>query len=95
MSIISINEGFVLVSAISALLLSIGFVVFVSDIDSITHKSFLGLAGVSVVWSLLNNYAIYQSSDPVIVLWLLRAMMFSAIWFAFAFVYFFLCISSS
>jgi len=89
MEIININSVLVLVGAVSALLLTIGFTVFVSDSDSVTHKAFLALTISSIVWSLLNNYAIYQSSDPVIVLWLLRIMMFVAVWFAFSFFTFF------
>ena len=85
---INLNAGLFFVGAVAALLVSMGFVVFISDMKSITHKSFLALAGTSVVWSLL-NYAIYKSSDPFIVLWFLRFIMFMSTWFAYSFFTFF------
>lgn len=85
---IGLNAGLLSVGAVAALLISMGFVVFLSDMESITHRSFLALTGTSVIWSLL-NYVIYKSSDPFIVLWFLRFIMFMAVWFAYSFFTFF------
>ncbi|MFA6408365.1 MAG: ATP-binding protein [Candidatus Paceibacterota bacterium] len=85
---IGLNAGLLSVSAVAALLISMGFVVFLSDMESLTHRSFLALTGTSVIWSVF-NYAIYKSSDPTIVLWLLRFIMFAATWFACALFTFF------
>ena len=86
--IVGLNTGLLSVAAVAALLISVGFVVFSSDMKSVTHRAFFALTGASVVWSLF-NYAIYQSSDTIVVLWLLRFIMFSATWFAFALFTFF------
>ena len=85
---IGLNAGLLSVGAVAALLISMGSVVFLSDMRSITHKSFLALTITSVVWSLF-NYVIYKSSDPVIVLWFLRLIMFMATWFAYSLFTFF------
>ena len=85
---IGLNAELLSVSAVAALLISMGFVVFLNDMESITHKSFLALTGTSVIWSMF-NYGIYKSSDPVVVLWLLRLVMFTATWFAYSFFTFF------
>ncbi|MBU6323192.1 hypothetical protein KGQ55_00710 [Patescibacteria group bacterium] len=85
---IDVNAGLLSVGAVAAILISTGFVVYLSDMGSITHRFFLALTGTSVVWSLF-NYAIYQSSSPLIVLWFLRMIMFTAVWFAYSLFTFF------
>ncbi|MBU6214365.1 hypothetical protein KGM48_00765 [Patescibacteria group bacterium] len=85
---IGLNGGLLSVSAVAALLISMGTIVFLSDTRSITHKSFLALTGTSVVWSVF-NYIIYKSSNPIVVLWSLRFIMFTATWFAYSLFTFF------
>ncbi len=85
---IGLNAELLSVGVVAALLISIGFTVFLNDVESITHKSFLALTGTSVIWSLF-NYGIYKSPDPIIVLWILRLVMFTATWFAFSLFTFF------
>ncbi len=85
---IGLNAELLSVGVVAALLISIGFTVFLNDMESITHKSFLALTGTSVIWSLF-NYGIYKSPDPIIMLWILRLIMFTATWFAFSLFTFF------
>lgn len=85
---VGLNGGLLSVSAVAALLISMGTIVFLSDTKSITHKSFLALTGTSVVWSVF-NYIIYKSSNPIVVLWSLRFIMFTATWFAYSLFTFF------
>lgn len=73
---------------ITALMLAIGFAVYVSNKKSATNVAFFVLAIVAVMWSLA-NFLIYQSSDSNVVLWLMRALLFFATWFAFALFYFY------
>lgn len=61
----------------------LGFLVFFSNRKSITNKAFLFFSITTIIWSLL-NYLSYQFYSPEIVLWILRFVMFSAVWHSFS-----------
>ena len=81
---IGLNAGILAAGSVAAFLLSLGFVIFFSDTRSATNRSFLALALSSVIWSLF-NYGIYTTANPAVMLWSLRFVMFTAIWFAYSF----------
>ena len=60
----------------------LGFIVFFNNRRSITNKTFLFLSLAIIFWSLV-NYIGYQILIPGIALWVLRSVMFFAVWFAF------------
>lgn len=62
--------------------LILGVVVFLSNRKSVTNKAFLFFSLTTVVWSLL-NYLSYQFDSPQLVLWILRFVMFFAVWYSF------------
>lgn len=62
--------------------LILGVVVFLSNRKSSTNRTFLFLSLIIIVWSFL-NFLSYQFSSPESVLWILRLVIFSAVWFAF------------
>lgn len=66
----------------------LGFVVYFSNPKSITNRSFLAFTLVTVVWGSI-NYGAYQFADEGIILWLLRLVMFLAVWQAFTLFQFF------
>jgi len=67
------------VAAISIL----GSAIYLNNRSSITNKTFAALAASSMVWSAV-NYLSYQTNDKVnLSLWLLRLVLFSAVWFAY------------
>jgi len=67
------------VAAISIL----GFVILLNNRNSITNKTFAALAASSMIWSVV-NYLSYQTNGYVTLsLWLLRLVLFSAVWFAY------------
>lgn len=76
------NLDFFSVGVAIAAMTILGFMVLFSNRKSVTNRSFFYLAIMIVVWSTL-NYLNYQTNDPVGVLWTLRFVMFSAVWFAF------------
>ena len=69
----------------------LGTIVFLSDRKSITNKTFFFLNLLTICWGAF-NYLSNQFSSPEIVIWLLRAAIFFAVWnslalFQFAYVF--------
>ena len=60
----------------------LGVVVFLTDRESMTNKTFLGFSVVTAVWGAV-NYLHYQTQNPIFALWFLRLVFFSALWQAF------------
>ena len=60
----------------------LGFVVFLQNRKSTTSQHFFCLSLTIIFWSAV-NYAAYKSQSSVTILWLLRLVMFFAVWFAF------------
>lgn len=67
--------------AISAILI-LGVSVFLSNRKSITNKTFFFLSFLAIAWSIV-NYANYQTDSAIVVLWVLRLVMFFAVWYCF------------
>lgn len=77
-----LNLDLVTVGLTIAAILILGFVLFFNDPKSETNKSFLWLAMFATLWSIA-NYLNYQVVDETFALWLVRSVMFFAVWFAF------------
>src|SRR3989338_8878258 len=78
----NINLFLVGISAASSVIL--GFIVFLNDRKNATNRAFFYFSLINSIWGTI-NYFQYQSLDPVIVLWALRLVMFSAVWQAYTF----------
>lgn len=61
----------------------LGLVVFFSNRKSATSRAFLFFSLITAIWSFL-NYLSYQSYPPIIILWILRLVMFLAVWHSFS-----------
>lgn len=61
----------------------LGFVIYLNNRESITGKSFLLFAVVTICWSAV-NYLSYHVPYPETALWILRFVMFFAVWHAFS-----------
>src|SRR3989344_8743355 len=62
----------------------LGFVIYITNRKSITNKFFFIFSIITILWSFF-NYINYQATSPMIVLWLLRAVIFLGVWHSFAF----------
>jgi len=68
--------------AIAAISL-LGFVIYVNNRNSITNKTFASLSAAAMIWAVI-NYLSYQTNAYInLTLWLLRLVLFSAVWFAY------------
>jgi signal transduction histidine kinase len=67
-----------------AIIVILGFIIYINNKKSATNRSFFFLACTSALWSIINylSYNINVSGD--IVIWFNRLILFSAVWFAFA-----------
>tara|TARA_Y100000310_G_scaffold317704_1_gene370889 strand:- start:424 stop:2052 length:1629 start_codon:yes stop_codon:yes gene_type:complete len=65
-------------------ILVLGYVVFFNNQSSITNKTFLSFAILTVVWS-ISNFLVPQFSSSDLVIWILRISIFIAVWHAFSF----------
>jgi signal transduction histidine kinase len=61
----------------------LGFVIFINDRQSSTNRAFFLFSLITIGYGVL-NYLNYKVSHPVLVLWLLRFVLFSAVWHAFS-----------
>ena len=61
-----------------------GVVVYLNNYKSITNKTFLLFAFVTIAYG-VTNYLSYQASTPELTLWMLRFTIFCAVWHAFSF----------
>jgi signal transduction histidine kinase len=60
----------------------LGFVVYFNDKESVTNRSFLYFSIVTILWGTINYFA-YKITNPDIALWLLRIVLFFAVWQAY------------
>jgi len=67
----------------------LGFTIYFNEPKSITNRSFLLFAIVTMLWSVA-NYLQYQPTSPEVGLWLARVIIFLGSWHAFSF--FLLCV---
>jgi len=66
----------------------LGFIVFLNNRKSITNRTFFALALIASFYGVV-NYLSYQVISPGIALWLLRLVLFSAVWYSIALVHLF------
>jgi len=60
----------------------LGSIVFFNDRKSLTNQTFFVFSLVALAWNCV-NYLAYQFHSPVLVLWLLRLVLFFAVWYSF------------
>ncbi len=60
----------------------LGFVVYFNNRKSITNTTFFLFCLSTVTWGII-NYLNSRFASPIVVLWMLRLVMFSAVWVAF------------
>lgn len=60
----------------------LGFTIYFNDRGSVTNRTFLFFSLITAIWGTV-NYLNYQTSNPFLILWLLRLVMFFAIWQSF------------
>ncbi len=82
MGIITFNLNLFTVGLVTITSIILGTIVYIRNIRSITNISFALFVLVTVIWGII-NYLSYNLFDPEIVLWLLRLVLFFAIWQAF------------
>lgn len=80
------NLDLLSVGIVTAANFILGFIVYFSNKKGATNEAFLLFTSVSALWGAV-NYALYQSQDPLVILWLIRLVMFFATWQAFSFFY--------
>ena len=61
----------------------LGFVVYFNNHRSVTSRSFLWFAVVTIFWSAA-NYLQYKTTDPTTSFWMLRLVVFFGMWYAFS-----------
>ena len=79
----SLNIDLFLVGIASAAILILGSAVFFNNRKSVTHRSFLALSFIAVIYISV-NYFNYRSASPEFILWLLRITIFFAAWHSFS-----------
>lgn len=57
----------------------LGFVIFFNNKKSVTSQSFLLFSLVTIAWGVI-NYLSYKVESPLIALWMLRLVIFFAVW---------------
>ncbi len=62
----------------------LGYEVYANNPASITNRSFFIFSVITICWSIV-NYINYQVTQPTLVLWLLRFVIFFGTWYAFSF----------
>jgi len=77
------NFNLLIVGVTIAAIGILGFIIFYSNPKSVTNRSFLLFSLMTIVYGIL-NYLNYQVSSPLVILWLLRLVIFSAVWHAFS-----------
>lgn len=83
-SLISINIDLLSVGISVAAIGVLGFVVYFNNSKSVTNKSFLFLAVLTILWG-ISNYLEYKFTTVTSTLWALRFHLFISTWHALAF----------
>jgi signal transduction histidine kinase len=77
------NVDLLIVGVVTAAIMLLGIVIYFNDRHSITNRTFVALAIWATLWGIL-NYISYQTNvDASLTLWLLRIVLFLAVWFAY------------
>ncbi len=78
------NIDLLSVGLIIAAIAIMGFAVYTNNKNSITNKSFFLFSVVTILWSFF-NYMSYQVTQPGLILWLSRLVIFLGVWHSFSF----------
>ncbi len=76
------NLGLLTVGITVAATLVLGTSVYFANRTSLTNRMFLGFSVVTAFWGIINFFS-YQFSNPVLTIWLLRGILFFAVFQAF------------
>lgn len=85
---LALNLDLLFLGIVSAATGILGFSVFFNNRQSITNKTFLLFSLITIFWGIF-NYLNYKVQSPELVLWLLRLVIFLAVWHAFSIFQFF------
>jgi len=77
------NWDLLVVGIVVAATFVLGFSVYLNDKKNITNRTFLFFSIVTAIWGVV-NYASYNFTNPILVLWLYRLIMFFAVLQAFS-----------
>ncbi len=77
------NLDLLAVGVLSASTGILALIIFLNARRSITSKTFLFFAGLTIAYS-VSNYLYYYATSPVAALWLIRIAIFFAVWHAFS-----------
>lgn len=80
----SINLDLLSVGIAVAAIGLLGYEIYANNPTSITNRAFFIFSIITICWSIV-NYINYQVTQPILVLWLLRLVIFLGIWHAFSF----------
>lgn len=78
-----VNLDLLAVGVTIAAIAVLGAVIFLNNYKSTTSRSFFYFALFTILYGAI-NYANYQITEPILILWLLRLTLFSAVWHAFS-----------
>jgi signal transduction histidine kinase len=70
-----------------AAIIILGLVVFINGPKSRTNRIFLIFALIAIAYAIINYFS-YNTNNPVLVLWLLRLVLFSSVWYSFVLFHF-------
>lgn len=63
----------------------LGLIIYLNNRKSITNRTFFALAIMASIWGIINYISYQPNTDAVFVLWMLRFVLFFAIWFSYYF----------
>ncbi|MDP2648916.1 MAG: HAMP domain-containing sensor histidine kinase [bacterium] len=76
------NLDLLAVGVVIATTVLLGFAAYASNTSHATNRMFFFFAAITAAWGTINYFS-YQFTDPNVTLWLLRGIMFFAVWQAF------------
>jgi len=82
MDTIVFNLNLFTVGLVTVISIILGSIIYIRNVRSITNISFALFVLVTVIWGGV-NYLSYNLFNPVVILWLLRSVLFLALWQAF------------
>ena len=81
---ILINLDLISVGITLAATVIIGFTIFFSNKESVTNRTFLYFTLITAAWGIL-NYLYYNTGNALTSFWIIRFVIFLAVWHAFTF----------
>lgn len=77
-----LNIDLLILGIANTAILLLGVVVFLSNRKSVTNQTFLSVSIAAILYG-VTNYINYQLNSPQLVLWMIRIVIFFAVWYSF------------